>query len=49
MYEFPTELPYTEFRYEKSRNYTEVKALPHKIPTSAEFQKVTSVNSLLFE
>jgi hypothetical protein len=29
-----------------SENSAEVKSLPHKIPYSVEFQKVTSVNTL---
>jgi hypothetical protein len=40
---------YTEFcikRHGISRNSAELKLLPHKIPYSAEFQKVTSVDTL---
>jgi hypothetical protein len=42
---------YTEFRVVKfrivPRNSAEIKSLPHRIPYSAEFQKVTSVNIVM--
>jgi hypothetical protein len=38
-------IPYTK-KHGISRNSAESKSLPHKIPYSAEFQKVTSVDTL---